>query len=47
MERSFENVVLEVDAVDGYPERKETAKKVYFLLLQIIHLKSHKKNTIE
>lgn len=26
MERSFENVVLEVDAVDGYPKRKETAE---------------------
>lgn len=26
MERSFENVVLEVDAVDGYPEQKETAE---------------------
>lgn len=26
MERSFENFVVEVDAVDGYPERKETAE---------------------
>lgn len=26
MERSFENVVLEVDAVDGYAERMETAE---------------------
>lgn len=29
MERSFENVVLVVDAFDGYPERKESAEKVY------------------
>lgn len=41
MEMSFENVVLEVDAVYGYPERKETAEKVYSSYFYKSYISNH------
>lgn len=47
MERSFENVVLEVDAVDGYLEWKETAE-VYSSYFYKSYSSNHtRKSTIE